>query len=579
MSNRIILSLIATCFTLLLNAQSKVEKLQFVEQYKNIAVMEMQRTGMPASIKLAQACVESNYGTSTLARKANNFFGVKCGRDWIGDTYYIKDDDYDENGKIVESCFRRYDAPNASFVAHSEFLRDPNKAYRYGFLFRLDPLDYKKWAQGLYQAGYATNPNYSNLLINTIEDLQLFKFDVMTPGNVQSVAGVIMVNDAKMILAKLGDTPTDIAAKYNISLRRLLRYNEKLRGPNQPLTENSRIFIQKKRRFFRGKQNIHYVQAGETMYSISQQYGVRLSKLYCKNRMEEGTQPAVGEKVSIRGRFSRSESPKLRDSSGDEDNATPVQNNGDKLLDIDNSTVVKPSDLPEPSNTPIPGGVLSNPIPSTNSNGTNTSTPSNGNTPSNNNGTTTTPSNGNTFPDGTPIIVENPKPDDVKVVTPEVLIPKKPTKPVKKKDTTTKPSTPATTTPSTTVPTTKPSTTPTSTTPSSTLPTSKPTTSTSSTKPNTTPSTTKPTTSGTTPPPAQTIPTTSPTSSVPSTTTGATTTSAPSANIEGAVYYSVATGDTMYSVAKKFSTTVDAIKSLNNLKADAIRPGQFLRVK
>ena len=566
------------------NAQTKLEKLQYIEQYKNIAVMEMSRTGIPASIKLAQACVESGYGTSSLARKAGNHFGVKCGREWLGDTYYLKDDDYDDTGKLVESCFRRYESPEASFVAHSEFLRDPNKSYRYGFLFRLEAKDYKRWAQGLYQAGYATNPNYPNLLINTIEDNQLFKYDEMSPGSVQSVTDIVLVNDAKMVLAKAGDTPTDLAARYNIKVKCLLKFNEKLRGPNQPLVGNSKIFIQKKRRFFRGKQNTHFVQTGETMYAISQLYGVRLSKLYRKNRMEDGTQPAIGEKISIRGRIKRGMSPKLRDAADDEDNNPVIRDNGDKLLDIDNSTVVKPSDLPEPSNTPINTPSSGTIVPSGSSSGAgNTPTtsgsgnvvvdPNNGTSGSVNPNPTTGTGSGTSSDTGDRIVVTDTPTSTTTPTKPQKPKKTKPSVP-KKTDTKTPPST-GTSTGTTT------STTPNPSTGTVIAPTPKPKPSTTTAPTGTTKPTTSSPSSGTTVP---TTTTTTPPASVPATAPAPTTTSNSSGttgngSVEGAIYYSVATGDTMYSVAKKFGTSVDAIKTLNNLTAVSIRPGQFLRVK
>ncbi|MCB0375607.1 MAG: glucosaminidase domain-containing protein, partial [Sinomicrobium sp.] len=137
-----------------LSAQAPTpEHLKYIDEYKDIAIREMERAGIPASIKLAQGILESNAGQSDLARRANNHFGIKCGDNWNGRTLHKKDDDYDATGKLIESCFRVYRNAEASFVAHSEFLRDPKKTYRYGFLFQLDPTDYERWAYGLKKAG------------------------------------------------------------------------------------------------------------------------------------------------------------------------------------------------------------------------------------------------------------------------------------------------------------------------------------------------------------------------------------------------------------------------------------------
>ena len=150
----------------------------YIEQYKDIAIVEMHRTGIPASIKLAQGILESNAGLSMLAVKANNHFGMKCGSEWRGKTMLRKDDDRNAQGKLIKSCFRVFESAQESFVAHSEFLLDPNKKYRYGFLFDFDSDDYRSWAYGLKKAGYATNPKYPELLIRIIEDYRLADIDM-----------------------------------------------------------------------------------------------------------------------------------------------------------------------------------------------------------------------------------------------------------------------------------------------------------------------------------------------------------------------------------------------------------------
>lgn len=152
--------------------------INYIEQYKQLAIQEMQRTQIPASIKLAQAILESQAGASTLATKANNHFGIKCGDRWTGETYYIKDDDYDRNGNHIQSCFRVYADPAESFVAHSSFITGEGRTTnRYASLFLLPRDDYKGWAEGLQKAGYATHPLYARRLVNIIENYKLYMFD------------------------------------------------------------------------------------------------------------------------------------------------------------------------------------------------------------------------------------------------------------------------------------------------------------------------------------------------------------------------------------------------------------------
>jgi len=283
------------------------DRLEYIDKYKKIAIAEMERAGVPASIKLAQGLLESNAGKSTLARKANNHFGMKCGSAWKGKTYAKEDDDYDANGKLIKSCFRVYRNAKASYIAHSEFLRDPNKNYRYGFLFRINPRDYKAWARGLKKAGYATSPTYAQNLINTIETYKLDQYDRMSEVDVEvgeviaDLPTVPSVNGVKVAFANTGESAADIALRSNVSVSRILRYNERINDASKELKRGQRVFLQRKRSNFRGKQKYHYVKSKETMFSIAQQFGLRLSKLYKKNKMAEGSQPAEGEKLKLRG--------------------------------------------------------------------------------------------------------------------------------------------------------------------------------------------------------------------------------------------------------------------------------------
>ncbi|MCB9283311.1 MAG: LysM peptidoglycan-binding domain-containing protein [Lewinellaceae bacterium] len=313
--------LILLWIPLLAASQTEVQR-DYIEHFKDIAIQEMERAGIPASIKLAQALLESNAGQSELAQRANNHFGIKCGVDWDGKTYMKKDDDYDENGKLVKSCFRSYRRPQESFIAHSEFLRDPKKEWRYGFLFHLDPMDYKSWASGLKKAGYATSATYDSKLIAIIERYQLYQYDrppVVDPFiNVVEntyedlLIGIFQVNDVDVVIAEEGETPAIIAERTGRDVYKLLQYNEMLTKPNTALKKGDRVFLEPKRNSYRGDRKYHYVKKGETMYDIAQTYGIKLNKLYKKNRMPEKSEPAEDERIILRGRIKKDEDrPKL----------------------------------------------------------------------------------------------------------------------------------------------------------------------------------------------------------------------------------------------------------------------------
>lgn len=160
------------------NKERIVEK-AYIDRFASIAMDEMHRVGIPASIILAQAVVESNAGQSTLALKSNNHFGIKCKSYWTGLSYYHKDDDFDTKGRLMESCFRAYQDIEASFKDHSDFLKSSDK---YSALFGLDIADYKGWAIGLMNSGYATDKTYAFKLITVIEDFQLYRFDTFQSG-------------------------------------------------------------------------------------------------------------------------------------------------------------------------------------------------------------------------------------------------------------------------------------------------------------------------------------------------------------------------------------------------------------
>ena len=309
-------------WTPFLAASQTEQQRAYIEHYKDIAIQEMERAGIPASIKLAQALLESNAGQSELAQHANNHFGIKCGADWDGKTFFKKDDDYDENGKLIKSCFRSYRRPQESFIAHSEFLRDPKKEWRYGFLFHLDPMDYKSWASGLKKSGYATSATYDSKLIAIIERYQLFQYDrppivdpfinVVENTYEDLLIGIFQVNDVDVVIAQEGETPAIIAERTGRDVFKLLQYNELLAQPNTSLKKGDRVFLEPKRNSYRGDRKHHYVKKDETMYHIAQLYGIKLDKLYKKNRMPDKSEPAEGERILLRGKIKKSEDrPKL----------------------------------------------------------------------------------------------------------------------------------------------------------------------------------------------------------------------------------------------------------------------------
>ena len=299
------------------------EFLDYIKKYADLAIDEMERAGIPASIKLAQGLLESNAGRSYLARKGNNHFGIKCGGNWEGKKVFREDDDFDENGKLIKSCFRSYRNVRASYIAHSDFLRDPKKTRRYGFLFRLDPTDYRRWARGLKSAGYATSATYDKKLIRLIETYELHKYDTevtrIDPDtdilvenkprkrrtDTSTSPRVNSVNDVRFLTAMDGESVVDISERSQTSVSSLKKYNEKITDSNQRLKAGTRVFLQPKRNAYRGKRKEHKIETGETMYALSQRYGVKLSKLYKRNKMAAGQEPAVGAIIVLKGKVKK----------------------------------------------------------------------------------------------------------------------------------------------------------------------------------------------------------------------------------------------------------------------------------
>jgi LysM repeat protein len=297
---------------------------EYIERYKDLAVSEMKRTGIPASITLAQGMIESDFGRSRLATEGNNHFGIKCHNDWTGPTIRHNDDKRNE-------CFRKYRKPEESYYDHSDFLKSGS---RYAFLFDNNTNDYKAWARGLKKAGYATNPDYANMLIAKIEAYQLWNYDTgksiqkiqsqsqtvitdpvqeadsskgkrpVAAGSTVAVVAArvprIMENNRiKYLIVKDGESKESLEKEFQLLKWELAKYNE-LEQDFKPAT-GQLLYLQPKRDKAEPGKETHIAVAGETMYSISQIYGIKLKNLYEWNRMAAGSEPEPGKKLWLRG--------------------------------------------------------------------------------------------------------------------------------------------------------------------------------------------------------------------------------------------------------------------------------------
>ena len=292
--NRLILTFVCLLGILSLQAQTRNKQYEeYIKQYRDIAVEEMKKYHIPASITLAQGLLESGAGQSTLARKSNNHFGIKCGSDWRGKSVRHDDDERNE-------CFRAYKHPKQSYEDHSKFLVSRP---RYASLFKLDITDYKGWARGLKKAGYATNPRYAEQLIGIIELYDLDRYDKKgglkwmkeNPNPHQPY----IANGLVYIVVRQGDTWKSISKEFDISRKKLRKYNDLYKG--YELKVGDILYLEKKNRRADKEHIVHVLRAGESMYSISQKYGVRLKRLYKLNKMsEDEPTPEVGTILRLR---------------------------------------------------------------------------------------------------------------------------------------------------------------------------------------------------------------------------------------------------------------------------------------
>ena len=297
-------------------SQEKITVEEYIDLYKDIAIKEMKSYHIPASITIAQGILESDNGNSLLARKANNHFGIKCHKEWNGKTFHQDDDEKDE-------CFRKYGNPEDSFRDHSEFLSTRD---RYRALFDLELTDYKGWANGLKQAGYATNPRYADLLIRIIEDNELYKFDKAGsrrpdisdenseprtrsselhsgPPQVFEIAGrgghervIFLNNGIKFFIAREGDNAIGIAAEFGIYSWQILAYNEL--SKHDKIIPGEKVYLERKRK--RAGFDYHIVQPGESLRSIAQDYGIRMKALNKLNDKKNDEKLMEGERLLMR---------------------------------------------------------------------------------------------------------------------------------------------------------------------------------------------------------------------------------------------------------------------------------------
>jgi len=305
---KIILSTILLISVITAVSAKNYTRKEYIHKYKDLAVREMDRTGIPASITMAQGILESRNGNSDLARKANNHFGIKC-HDWVGPSMKFDDDKKGE-------CFRKYAKAYDSYKDHSKFLTTRS---RYAFLFKYRSDDYKRWAHGLKKAGYATDPRYPQKLISIIEAEHLYKLDKRGAGKDFFVdlpdateladidgdlsidpfgARLEMANGIHYIVTKKGDTFYSIEKNLGVERKKLLRYNDLPK--NYILQVDQRLYLHNKRSKAARGYNFHRVKDGECLYDIAQQYGVKLKKLCKYNGVKKNYEVEVGERIWLR---------------------------------------------------------------------------------------------------------------------------------------------------------------------------------------------------------------------------------------------------------------------------------------
>ncbi len=323
--------LVLLCTGIARAQQSEIIR-NYINTYKELAIEEMKRTGVPAAITLAQGIHESGAGKSKLALSSNNHFGIKCKSNWTGEKVYHDDDARGE-------CFRKYAAVTDSYKDHSDFLRN---GQRYAFLFQLDPADYAGWANGLKQAGYATNPKYPQVLIKMVEDYGLQEYTMIAMGKLQQdhnnatvmaapavsaakqekvmgkeeyiipVAkkeivsqpvynypqGVFKINDTKVVFVQTGSSFLALAKQYDVDFSKIFEFNEI--NETDFAAKDMLVYLQRKRKT--GNDEFHIVQPGESLHDIAQKQGIRLESLCELNALSKNEKPAPGSRLQLKGK-------------------------------------------------------------------------------------------------------------------------------------------------------------------------------------------------------------------------------------------------------------------------------------
>ena len=286
---------------------------EYINKYKNLAIQQQKEYKIPASITLAQGLLETGAGTSRLARIGNNHFGIKCKEEWTGGRMYHDDDEKNE-------CFRTYSSAEDSYLDHSLFLA---KRKYYVTLFDLDLYDYKGWARGLQECKYATDKSYAVKLIRLIETYDLTKYDrakvedksgvkddiyeikINTPSGKTDFPNAVnwrhrllKTNDVYHILAQPNDTYDIISYDTRIKTKKLLKYNEV--SKEHQLKSNDIVYLQAKKKYASKEYTSHTVKVGDSMHSISQQYGMRMKSLYKLNKLKKDYIPKKGDILKVR---------------------------------------------------------------------------------------------------------------------------------------------------------------------------------------------------------------------------------------------------------------------------------------
>ncbi|WP_297088236.1 glucosaminidase domain-containing protein [uncultured Draconibacterium sp.] len=288
----------------------RITREEYIRKWQLLAIEEMNRSGIPASITMAQGCLESGNGNSELSLKSNNHFGIKCKKSWKGKKVYYDDDRKNE-------CFRSYRTVEDSYIDHTNFLMQNQ---RYASLFQLKHTDYKGWAKGLKKAGYATAHDYDKRLIRIIEENKLYRLDkkmtfnqieVQTAHNVldTDTSGKLTItpfnshevtkfNRVKAVVAQKGDTYEILAQELGLKDWELYKFNDQ--RPGYRPVPNEVVYIKPKKNKTQKNKLTHRVQEGETMHYISQLYGIKLKPLYRRNGLKKGQQPRPGQVIYLR---------------------------------------------------------------------------------------------------------------------------------------------------------------------------------------------------------------------------------------------------------------------------------------